>query len=507
MPPPAARPESVPPPTVGLADVAADAGPGPDVRVKPARPTPSGGGPDRRTGLREREAVRVFALASDHHRHGRLDDAVRGYTRALALNPLLADAYNNMGVALRAQDKLDAAVACYRRSLALKPNSAGVYSNMGNALRDAGKLDAAAACHTQAVRLAPHSPEAVYNLGLVLRDMGETEKALQCFEKALSIRSDYVDCRWDRALSLLHKGDYENGFVEYEWRWKVDRSPPRGYRQPLWDGSELEGKTILVHQEQGFGDMIQFARYLPMVKDRGGTVVVEAQSELVRLLATVKGVDKVVIKGAPLPPFDVYAPMMTLPRIFDTTLDTVPAEVPYMSPPELHAVALPAVLGGQKKVGISWAGKPTHKNDGNRSCALSHFLELTGLPGHTFYSMQKWEASADLLAHSCEALVMDVGARLEDFADTAAVVQQLDLVITVDTALAHLAGALAKPVWVVLPFAGDWRWLDGSEISPWYPSMRLFRQRRPGDWDEVFRRVRGLLLEEAGETTTDDGAH
>jgi len=457
-------------------------------------------------GLREREAIRVFALASDHHRNGRLDDAIRGYARALALNPNIPDAYNNMGVALRALGKLEAAVACYQRSLSMRPKNAGVYSNMGNALRELGRLEAAAASLQQAIRLAPGNPEAVYNLGLVLRDIGQPDKALQCFDAVLTAKPDHVECRWDRALSLLLEGDYQRGFAEYEWRWKLRRSPPRGFKQPLWDGRPFQGKTLLLHHEQGFGDMIQFIRYVPMVKKLGGTVIVECQAELARLLATLDGIDNVVIRGAPLPKFDVYAPLLTLAKIMGTTLKTVPTAVPYLKPPELRTVHLPVVDRRQFKVGISWAGRPTHRNDRNRSCPFTHFAELMGLPNVTFFSLQKGDATEDLRKYACDALVMDVGQQLEDFADTAAVLQQLDLVICVDTAVAHLAGALARPVWVVLPQAGDWRWMRDGETTPWYPTMHLIRQKTRSDWDDVFATVRKRLRDAIVEHVKKAGA-
>jgi hypothetical protein len=329
-----------------------------------------------------------------------------------------------------------------------------------------------------------------------LRDLNRTDPALATFEKALKIKGDHVDCRWDRALCFLQKGDFKRGFDEYEWRWKLDRSPPRGFEQPLWDGADLKGKTILIHQEQGFGDMIQFARYVPMVKAKGATVIIEAQPELARLFSVLEGVDKVVNKGSPLPKFDVYAPIISLARIFATTPETVPADIPYLSAPDAHAVQLPASLGKQMKIGISWAGRPTHQNDTFRSVAFRHFVELLGVPGVTVYGLQKGPAAAEVSDNGCEALVLNLGGRLHDFADTAAVVAQLDLVISVDTVLVHLAGALGKPVWTLLPFFADWRWMTSGDTSPWYPTMRLFRQDQPGDWEPVFNAVREALLEE-----------
>lgn len=462
----------------------------------PSNPTrPAAPSATDRAGLSEREAIRVFALASDHHRNGRLDDAIRGYTRALALNPNIPDIYNNIGVALRAQGKLEAAIACYQRALAIKPDNAGVFSNLGNALRELGRLEAAAASMQRALRIDPKSTEGLYNLGLVLRDMGEAEKAMSCFEAVLKAKPDHAECHFDRALLLLQSGDYARGFAEYEWRWKLRRSPPRGFRQPIWNGKPFPGKTVLLHQEQGFGDVIQFARYATLVKKLGGTVVLECQPELARLMATIEGVDKVVMRGAPLPPFDFYAPMLTLPKIMGTTIKTVPAKVPYVKPPELHNLQLPVGQRSVLKVGIAWAGKSSHRNDRNRSATLPQFMDLMGLPGIIFYSLQKGDVVADLRKYAADPLIYDVGRRVEDFADTAAVINQLDLVITVDTSVAHLAGALGRPVWVMLPHVCDWRWPATGERTPWYPTMRLYRQPTRGAWDQVFSKVRQDLRE------------
>lgn len=449
-------------------------------------------------GMREQEALRIFAFAAEQHRQGRLDDAVRGYGRALMLNPRIADAYNNLGVALRAQGKYAASVASYRRSLALKPGNPGVYSNMGNALRELGRVEESRVAHERAVAMAPESAEAVYNLGLVFRDLNDLEQAIGCFDRAIKLRPDHVEAHWDRALILLHMGRLEDGFREYEWRWRLDQSQPRNFEQPQWDGSDLTGRTILVHQEQGFGDMIQFARYLPQLKEKGATVVVECQAELARLFTMMGAVDKVVIQGGAEPAFDTYLPMLSLPRVLGTTLDTVPARVPYLTPPEIHGLHL-AAPAGHLKVGISWAGKPSHRNDRNRSVGLDRFIDLAGEAGMSFFSLQKGPSAEQLTELSCDALIEDVSLKVQDFADTAVVLSQLDLVITVDTAIAHLAGAMGRQVWVALPFAPDWRWMQDRDDSPWYPTMRLVRQQRPGDWDGVFNRLR-LMLEEVSRS-------
>jgi tetratricopeptide (TPR) repeat protein len=455
---------------------------------------------EERRALREREAARIFSEAATAHQKGDLAAAIDGYNRSLFLNPRVPDVYNNLGVALRAQGKLEAAVVCYRRSLVLRPASAAVHSNMGNALRELGRLQSAVAAHQQAIKLAPNNPEAYYNLGLALRDLGQIDQALACFGRTLALKPDHVDCHWDRSLTLLTKGQFAEGFEEYEWRWKLDRSPPRGYPQPMWDGGAMKGKTILIHQEQGFGDMLQFARFLPMVKQRSGgaTVMVEVQPELVRLFSEIEGVDKVIARGAPMPKFDAYLPMLSLARLFGTTLETVPAAVPYLRAPEMDTLKLPPSMDQQFKLGIAWAGRPTHKNDANRSAEFRHFVEFLGIPGVTVYSLQKCPREADIGEYGCQGLIANVAPRLGDFADTAAVVEQLDLVITVDTAIGHLAGALGKPAWVAVPFAPDWRWLLETETSPWYPKHRLFRQSEPGGWDDVFARLRKALREQVG---------
>ncbi len=401
----------------------------------------------------------MFSGALHHHHQGDVKAALRDYARVLRLDPGFADAYANMGVALRSVGRFGAAIACYRRALVLGPETAGVHSNLGNALRDMDRYD----------------------------------EALAALDVAISLRAGFADYHWDRALTLLQMGDLESGFREYEWRWKLKNTPPTRFDQPVWDGSELKGRTIMLCRGQGMGDMIKFSRYAAMVKDLGGTVIVEAQPELVRLLSTVPGVDKVVTHDAPVPRFDVQIPVLSLPRIFQTTLETVPDRVPYVTAPELHNLRLSRPAASKLAVGIVWAGSPTQVYDRRRSCPMDRFLALMGLADVTFYSLQKGEAAKQLRLSGAAALVTDLSGRLNDFADTAAVLDQLDLVIAVDTAVAHLAGALGRPVWILLSYAGDWRCPPGRKDSPWYPTMRLFQQDRPGDWDGVMARVLAAL--------------
>jgi tetratricopeptide (TPR) repeat protein len=453
--------------------------------------------PEQRMALREREAVRMFGDGLSRHHDGDLKEAARLYGQALILSPNIPDIYNNLGVALRALGKAEASAACYHRVLALNPDNGSAYTNLGNVLRQLGRFEAAVDSHRRAVELSPDSADAPYNLGLALRDTGQLDEALECFAETLAIDPDHAGGHWDRALTLLQNGDLHEGFEEYEWRWKFDSNPARDFSQPQWDGADLGGKTILLHQEQGFGDMIQFARYIPLVKERGGTIIVEAQPQLSRLFSTINGVGQVINADADLPRFDVWAPMLSLARIFGTTLDTVPATVPYLTAPEAFAGPLPVTLSPRLKVGIAWAGSITHQNDARRSCPFEHFTELMGLADVALYSLQTGRAAADIARHGCEAFVTDLGGKMNDFADTAAVIGQLDLVITVDTAVAHLAGAMGKPVWVALPHPGDWRWMQGADTSPWYPTMRLFRQPAPGDWASVFETLKAALATEA----------
>lgn len=453
----------------------------------------------------DKRTADLLGAAAAAHRKGDLARAIDGYADVLAADPGNADAWNNLGVALRSAKRGRAAVVCYRRALASRPDHAPTYSNMGNALREIGEIEASIEAHRKAVALAPKSPDAVYNLGLALRDMARNEDAIACFDTMLAARPDNTDCLWDRALSQLLLGDLKGGFAQYEWRWHLSYNPPRGFAQRLWNGGGLSGQTILLHHEQGFGDSLQFIRFCPQVKAKGGTVIVECQPELVRVFETAVGVDAVIPAGQPLPPFDVYAPLLSLGTILGVDLSTIPSKTPYLKTPKGAGKEMAAHVRRAAEhaftVGIVWGGKPTHRNDHNRSCPFEHFLGLTAVPGTRFVSLQKGPRVSEMAAAACPALVADAGSRLDDFADTAAVIDELDLVITVDTAVAHLAGALGKPAWVVLPFAPDWRWMLDRADSPWYPTLTLFRQGAPGDWDGVFALVKKALETAAANNT------
>ncbi len=444
------------------------------------------------SGKAEREFIRGLEL----HRAEQLDQALKHYAKAAALDPGHAMAWNNMGVLLRRQGKRKAAVACYRRAVANQPDDPSHHSNLGNVLRDLGLLEEAERHSARAVALAPDNAGAHHNYGLVLQDLGRHDEAIAEIDQAIRLDPANVNFRWDRALNMLMAGELARGFAEYEVRWKLPHNPPPNIAAPEWKGEPLDGKTILLWSEQGFGDTLQFVRYAPMVKARGAAqIVLLAQPALVRLLAGAPALDSVVTEGAPSPRFDCHAPLLSLPGLFGTTLETIPAECPYIKVPASAGASLRRPDRVRLAVGICWAGKPTHKNDQNRTTGLEHFLTLMEEPDIAFYSLQKGPRAADLVTSGTGALVEDLSGRIDDFADTARFIQQLDLVITVDTAVAHLAGALGTPVWVVIPAAIDWRWMRGRSDSPWYPSMRLFRQLHPGDWSAPFAEIKAALAE------------
>ena len=438
------------------------------------------------------EAEREFIRGLELHRAEQLEQALKHYGNAATLDPRHAMAWNNMGVILRRQGKRKAAVTCYRRAVAILPKDSTHHSNLGNVLRDLGLLEEAEQHGARAVALAPQNAGAHHNHGLILQDLGRHDEAIAEFDKAIELDPGNVGYRWDRALNLLMLGDLAKGFAEYEVRWKLPQNPPPNIAAPEWTGAALDGKTILLWSEQGFGDTLQFARYAPMVKERGaGQVLLLAQPALVRLLSGTPGLDSVVTEGAPRPRFDCHAPLLSLPRLFGTTLETIPADFPYLVVPEGGSSLRPD--RANLAVGICWAGKPTHKNDQNRSAGIEPFLSLLEEPGIDFYSLQKGPRAADLITSGAAALVRDLSNHIDDFADTARFIKQLDLVITVDTAVAHLAGALGVPVWVALSAVIDWRWMRGRSDSPWYSSMRLFRQKTLGDWSVPFNEMKAVL--------------
>jgi tetratricopeptide (TPR) repeat protein len=440
-----------------------------------------------------------FALA----RQGQLDEAVACYRAALALRPDYAEAYNNLGNALQEQGKIAEAVTSFRVAIRLRPGYTEAHNNLGGALLAQDRLDEAVACYQEVLRCNPAYADAHNNLGFALTKQGRWDEALACYEQALRLRPDHPVARANRALAWLTKGNLEQGWPEFEWRWQCIRGGRRTFQQPLWDGSELPGQALLLHAEGGLGDTLQFIRYAALAKRRAGTVLVECPSALIPLLAGCPGVDGLIPACSPLPAFAAHAPLLSLPGIFGTRLETTPAEVPYLFADAGLAERWREKLSSLRgfRVGIVWRSSSTQAEASRRSAPLARFEPLARVRGVHLVSLQKGPGTEQLHEVAGRFPVIDLGNRLDEasgpFMDTAAVIRNLDLVITIDTSVAHLAGALGcVPVWAALPFAAEWRWLLNREDSPWYPTMRLFRQPRPGDWEGLFDRMAAELTKD-----------
>lgn len=418
------------------------------------------------------------------------NEAIACYLNALQINPKLTYSLMGLGTVWQQQGKLAEAFNCYQQAVKLEPNNPEAHNNVGAFYYKQGNAKAAIPHYRQALNLKPDFVDAINNLGHALVDLGEFQEAFSCHSRALELQPDNATAHLELGLTLLLFGDFQRGFAEYEWRWRTPQLSPRQFKQPVWDGSDLQGKTILLHVEQGFGDSIQFIRYAPILRSRGAKVIVACYRELMRLFATVPGIEYLSVSLEGLPEFDVHAPLMSLPRSVGTTLETIPANVPYLYPPAECKFALSS--DAKLKVGLVWAGSPQRRKDNQRSCSLSDFIRFLDVPGIAFYSLQKNLSQSDRTLLN-QHLVPDLTPHLNDFADTASAISQLDLVISVDTAVAHLAGALGKPVWVLLSFAPDWRWLLDREDNPWYPTARLFRQSQPESWQELFEEVQAAL--------------
>ena len=447
------------------------------------------------------EVRALFERANERQRAGDIETAAALYCQLLERYPTVPDAYNNLAVILKAQKRLPAAIACLRRAQAYAPNSGALQSNLGNMLWMALRYDEAMIAFRRAIDLDPARPEVYHNLGLLYFSLANFQAAVECFDRALTIQPSNRLVMWDRALALLAGGDFARGFAAYDVRFDLDDASMgfdrklravRSVALPLWQGEDLAGRTIYIYSEQGLGDTLQFARFLPLVARRGARILFECPRELLRLFSTFPGIAELRQEGAPIPQADYHLPMMSLPNRLGITLANLPAQVPYLAAPTTGPV-LGRPQGTRIAAGIVWAGRPQHTNDQNRSLTLEEMLPLAELTGLTLCSLQKGKRAEDIISCGARGLVYDLGPAINDFADTARLVMQLDVVITVDTSVAHLAGALGRPVFVLLPNAPDWRWMGAREDLPWYPTMRLFRQATPRDWKGVIDRVRDSL--------------
>lgn len=400
--------------------------------------------------------------------------------------------------------QFDRACDCYRRLLELDPRHSKACNNLGILHQRRGDLAAATQCFNDSIRFDPGLAEPHVNLGNLMDIQGDPDAAARHYRRALEIDPGHAHAHRCLAQALLAMGQYESGWEEYEWRWRAGdpqfRPPP--FQQPLWDGSQdIAGKRVLLHAEQGFGDAIQFIRYATLVAARGAKVFVICDAALRTLLQTVPGVESVVEPGRVLPGFEFHAPLMSLPKAFRTTVESIPVQVPYVFPDPGLVEAWRGRLSGQAgrlKIGLAWAGRPTFVAAGMKSCPLERLAALLDTADCAFFSLQKGEAAADLKRLvGGGAPVADYTDALHDFADTAALIAALDIVISIDTAAAHVAGALGKPVWVLLAAVPDWRWLPRAGALKWYPTARLFRQRTAGAWESVVAEVRQALQHEA----------
>jgi Flp pilus assembly protein TadD len=471
---------------------------------------------------------------------GQCAEAAACDEQALRLRPAYAEAHNNLGVALAEQGQLTAALPYYEQAIRLNSGVCEAHFDLGNALGELGRFDEAVASYHRALHLRPDWPEAAINLGLAYAAQGRYDQAVGSLEQALRLRATDAAAHCNLGLVLeaagrlaeavahydqaaqfrpdsarahflgaqlrLLLGDLERGWAGYEWRWKLPEMVPRPLPQPLWDGSPLAGRAILLWTEQGLGDTLQFIRYASPVKRRGGRVIVECSESLWPLLSRCPGIDCLTAPGAPAPDCDVQAPLLSLPGIFGTSLATIPAEIPYLFAEDTRVEHWRRHLGPADglRIGITWQGNPDYPADVHRSFPLAHFACVARIPGVRLLSLQQGPGHEQLGRATHDFAVTDLGSQFREstgsFLDTAAAMRNLDLVIAPNTALAHLAGALGVPVWVALSTSADWRWLLDRDDSPWYPTMRLFRQDDLGNWGLVFGRIAAALQERLAAT-------
>jgi Flp pilus assembly protein TadD len=436
------------------------------------------------------------------HQVGRDDVAEPLIKRAISIAPNTAEFHYNLGLTQSGQRNWDAAIASHRQADRLRPNHSPTLSGLGAALYRAGLFDEALQVQQRTRALQPDSADAYCNLANVLLALGNADEALTNAQQSVALQPDSAAAHMTLGIILLTTGQFQRGWLEYEWRFRITGETilPINFRRPYWQGEPLNGRRILLHSEQGFGDTIQFVRYIPRVVALGGKVIVAAQPELLSLLCTMPGVVEVADRQGILPDFDVHCPLMSLPRLFNTSLDDIPAQVPYLHPDPAKLEYWRNRMAGEtrRKIGLAWAGRARHPNDRLRSITLSMLAPLAQAKDVAFYSLQKQQAAAQIKNGPLD--VTDWTEEIKDFSDSAALVANLDLVISVDTAPVHLAGAMGKPVWVLMPFAPDWRWLLERTDSPWYPTLRLFRQPKLRDWTTPIERVKEELLHFVGST-------
>jgi Flp pilus assembly protein TadD/ADP-heptose:LPS heptosyltransferase len=432
--------------------------------------------------------VQQLRLAGQALRAGRLDEAISSYFRLLALRPYHAELHNSLGVALRQAGKLEAAVSHHRLSLAEDPQNPALHTNLGNALRAVNRPEEAVRHHFRSIALNRNYADGFFNLALCLRDLGRVDEAIGCFTRALALNPDNKRARTELAIALLMRGDLREGFAAYEARKRLPETPRPDFAQPAWDGGPIAGKRILLHPEQGLSDVLLFVRFARELKRRGAKVYVLCQLPLKELLADADYIDDVVAEGEALPRFDVHASMVSLPHLCSPDFDEMPS--PYLSAPSDRLIKLGRLDKARLRIGIYWAANGRQAQDRLRSAPFAQFLGFTGDPELLVFSLQGGAGQKDIQQFAAAGLVHDVGRGIFDFAEAASALSQLDLLSTIDAPIAHLSAAMGLKTWVLLPAYPDWRWQLGGTRAPWYPTARLFRQPKVGDWDSVFAVVR-----------------
>ena len=424
-------------------------------------------------------------------------NAVDAFKEALSHQPVMAVACLDMGNALRELDRFEDALSAYDRAVSLRPAYAEAWSNRGVLLKRMGRMQEALQSYQKAIALEPDFVDALVNCSTLLKEMMDLDASMAMNRRALTLKPDNSGAHLNLAICHLLRGEFHEGFTHYEWRWKTEQlqASVRPFVQPLWTGEQsLHGKTVLLHAEQGLGDTVQFCRYASLLKHMGATVLMEVQAPLLPLLHSLDGVDVWLRQGDALPVFDYQCPLLSLPWALKTTPETVPVAVPYLAADAEKVAEWGSRLGSssRKRVGLVWSGRPEHKNDHNRSMSLQ-LLEPLLRSDMEFHGLQKEFRAADLALNPAAMGIRLWADQLTSFAETAALISHMDLVIAVDTSVAHVAAALGKPVWLMLPYSPDWRWLLGRDDNPWYPGMRLFRQDASANWVSVVQRLQAAL--------------
>ena len=422
-----------------------------------------------------------------------MDEAIAHFNLVINFEPANVQTHHVLAGIYLEQGLYELAITLYQQSLAANPINLTALNGIGAALQSQGKSSFAIHFYQQALALQPDHVDSLVGISKAMLDQGDLDGALNMINRALALNPNHAIARYNRALMIIQQGDFQEGFAEYEWRFQTGEFPPCPFKQPVWDGKPLAGRTLLLHAEQGLGDTLQFIRYAAIATQSGGRVIFTCHRPLIRLLSTLPGIEEFIPLGLPLPAFDVYAPLLSLPAILGTTLETVPQLVPYIQPPasdwQLPIAASPSDHPKPLKVGIVWAGGNLYKQNYRRSLSLKQFEPILEVSNVAVYSLQKGIPQIEIAELGWESRLQDLNSHLNDMADTATAIAQLDLIITVDTSVAHLAGALGKPVWLLLSHVADWRWIGDRDDTPWYPTMRLFRQSQPGDWQTLMQRV------------------